>query len=312
MQQFKEDEAEMDEDRFRESAMERSAMDALKQRKREVECAINFRARIAPFVDGSSDEAEFIALCQEEAANITKGMFGDVFCTVIGFVLEVEADDFIGTHKSFMGLEGQAAKIRKRANALNNQMKIVGAGVSAARAGQQAYKEVDKLQKESQARTLSDSESPDQNAERVKEATERIEASLPVFLELAWAINTQDITRTLKAVCRRLFADGAEIIPLEIRVKRAEGLKILGREFSAMGKLAMKTSVKNVDAQEIRTRAEVAAMTTLAKAQGQEVSDEDAEQMIKQSRAMAEEQKKQQAEAHEEQKKQQAETQNAI
>jgi hypothetical protein len=223
-------------------------------------------------------------------------MFGDVFCTAIGFVLEVEADDFLGTHKSFMGVDGQAAKMKKRANAFNNQMKILGAGISAARAGSQAYKEVDKLQKEAQARTL-DSESPDENAERVKEATERIEASLPVFLELAWAVNTQDITRTLKAVCRRLFIDAAEIVPLELRLKRAEGLKILGREFSSMGKLAMKTSFKNVNAQEIRTRAEVAAMTTLAKAQGQEMSDQDAEQMIRQSKAMAEEQKKQEAEA---------------
>jgi hypothetical protein len=296
MQQFKEDEAEFDEDAFREGAMERSAMDAFKQRKREVECAINIRERIARFVDESEDEAEFIALCQAEAADITKGMFGDVFCTAIGFVLEVEADDFLGTHKSFMGVDGQAAKMKKRANAFNNQMKILGAGISAARAGSQAYKEVDKLQKEAQARTL-DSESPGENAERVKEATERIEASLPVFLELAWAVNTQDITRTLKAVCRRLFIDAAEIVPLELRLKRAEGLKILGREFSSMGKLAMKTSFKNVNAQEIRTRAEVAAMTTLAKAQGQEMSDSDAEQMIRQSKAMAEEQKKQEAEA---------------
>jgi curved DNA-binding protein CbpA len=300
MQQFKEDEAEFDEDAFREGAMERSAMDAFKQRKREVECAINIRERIAPFVDGSQDDSEFIALCQAEAAGITKAMFGDIFCTTIGFVLEVEADDFLGTHKSFMGVDGQAAKMKKRANSFNNQMKILGAGISAARAGQQAYKEVDKLQKEAQARTLEkDSEAPGENAEnaeRVKEATERIEASLPVFLELAWAVNTQDITRTLKAVCRRLFIDAAEMVPLDLRLKRAEGLKILGREFSAMGKLASKTSIKNVNAQEIRTRAEVAAMTTLAKAQGQEVSDQDAEQMIRQSRAMAEEQKKQQDE----------------
>jgi hypothetical protein len=298
MQQFKEDEAELDDDAFREGAMERSTMDAFKQRKREVECAINIRKRIAPFVDGEQDESEFIALCQEEAAGITKGMYGDVFCTAIGFVLEVEADDFLGTHKSFLGVDGQAAKMKKRANNFNNQMKILGSGISAARAGQQAYKEVDKLQKEAQARsTLGDSETPGESAERVKEATERIEASLPIFLELAWAINTQDITRTLKAVCRRLFIDAAEIVPLELRLKRAEGLKILGREFSSMGKLAMKTSIKSVNAQEIRTRAEVAAMTTMAKAQGQEVSDQDAEQMIRQSRAMAEEQKKQEAEA---------------
>lgn len=298
MEEFKEDQADSDTDASRENAKERSAGDALKQRKREVECAINIRQRIAPFVDGSQDEAEFIALCQAEAADITKGMFGDVFCSVIGFVLEVEADEFLGTHNSFLGVEGQTARMKKRANSVGNKWKIVSAGISAARAGQKAYSEVDKLQKEAQARdgsTLEGGPSPDENAaERVKEATDRIEESLPVFLDLAWAVNTQDITRTLKGVCRRLFVDAAEIVPLEVRLKRAEGLKILGREFNTMGKLAMKTAVKNIDVQDIRTRAEVAAMTTLAKAQGQEVSDEDAEQMIRQSRAMAEEQKKQQ------------------
>jgi hypothetical protein len=44
-----------------------------------------------------------------------------------------------------------------------------------------------------------------------------------------------------------------------------------------------KTNFKNVNAQELRTRAEVAAMTTMAKAQGQDISDKDAEEMIQQA-----------------------------
>jgi hypothetical protein len=55
-----------------------------------------------------------------------------------------------------------------------------------------------------------------------------------------------------------------------------------------MGKVAEMTSVKTVDAKDIRMRAEVAAMTTLAKAQGQEVNDKDAEEMIRQARQMEE------------------------
>ena len=39
-------------------------------------------------------------------------------------------------------------------------------------------------------------------------------------------------------------------------------------------------------AKEIRQRAEVAALTTMAKAQGQEVSGQDAEQMLRQAREM--------------------------
>jgi hypothetical protein len=210
---------------------------------------------------------------------------------VIGFALEVEATEFIGSHSSFLGVEGQAARLRKRGYSISNQWKLLGAGITAARAGSQAYKEMDKLQKEQQEKSGGDGTSQSATAsatpdhERVKQATETIEQSLPAFLELVWAINTQDITRTLREVCKKVFHDGAESLPLEYRLRRAEGVRLLGREFYSLGKAASRTT-GNVDAQEIRRRAEVAAMTTLAHAQGQEVSKADAEEMIRQARAM--------------------------
>ena len=87
-------------------------------------------------------------------------------------------------------------------------------------------------------------------------------------------------------MCRRVFFDGAEHLPLDVRLKRADAVRILGKEFHQMGKISKATTVKNVDAAEIRKRAEVAAMTTLAKAQGQEMSDKDAEEMIARASAM--------------------------
>jgi len=289
------------------NAAKRSAADALKQREREVGIAIFLREQVSLFANGTQDEAEFVATCQEEAANITKGSFGDVFCTAIGFALEAEADDFIGSHSSFLGVDGHAAKLKKRSYAFNNQMRILGAGIGAAKAGSQAYKEVDRIQKAAKARvkpagieSSRDGEQGESNEveidpEAMKEATERIEASLPAILDLAWAINIQDITRTLEKACHKLFYDAAELLPLETRLKRAHGIKILGREFSSMGKMAASTNLKNVDIKDIRTRAEVAAMTTLAKAQGQEVSQKDAEEIIKQAKLMEEQQRKQQA-----------------
>lgn len=272
----------------------RSAEEAWKQKKRQVDCAVFLRDRIQPYVDGTQGEEEFVALCQEEAATITKGSFGDIFCTTIGFALEVEATEFVGTHTSFLGVEGQAARLRKKGYSISNQWRLLGAGIGAARAGSQAYKEMESLQREQEAAAVSASDGTDADAaatatakqDRVRQATEKIEQSLPAFLELAWAINTQDITRTLKEVCKKLFHDGAEILPLDIRLKRAEAVRLLGREFYTMGKLAKTTNFKNVDAQELRRRAEVAAMTTLAHAQGQEVSATDVEEMIRQARDM--------------------------
>eukprot|EP00980_Cylindrotheca_fusiformis_P025211 scaffold13276_cov79-Cylindrotheca_fusiformis.AAC.2 len=49
-----------------------------------------------------------------------------------------------------------------------------------------------------------------------------------------------------------------------------------------------------VSKEEINPRAEIAAMTTLAKAQGQEISEKDAECMIKQQRMMKKQQQQQQ------------------
>jgi curved DNA-binding protein CbpA len=309
--EFKEGEEEpvFDEEAFRKNAANRTQADILKQLKREVECAMFLREKISPFVDGTQDEAEFVALCQAEAAEITKGSFGDVFCRAIGTAFEMEAEVFIGNHTSFLGMEGQAAKWKKSGYNFNNKMKILGAGIGAARAGHQAYKEVDKLQKDMQAQksmnlesetaeragTQNQQQQQSIDPEKMKAATERIEETLPALLELAWAINVQDITRTLRHVCNKLFHDAAELLPLETRLRRAEGVRILGREFNAMGKLAAKTNVRNVDAQDIRTRAEIAAMTTLAKAQGQEVSEKDAEEMIKQAKQMEEEHRKAQA-----------------
>lgn len=316
-----EDDADMD--MYRKNSAHRSALDVLKQRKREVQIAVFLRDKIQPYVDGSIDDAEFVAVCQEEAATITKGSYGDVFCTAIGYALEVEGADFVGTYTSFMGFEGQSAKMRKRTYGLNNQMKVVSSLVGAARAGRQAYKEVDKLQREAKAKaaqssiesnsagaatTTTDGASSDQNTQdekkeegptmstdSMKAATEEIEKSLPAILELAWAVNVQDITRTLEEVCNKLFHDAAELLPLETRIKRAEAIHILGREFYAVGKIASTTKLTNIDVKDISARAQVAAMTTLAKAQGQDVSEKDAEALIKRAKEMEAEQKKYQS-----------------
>lgn len=275
-------------------ASQRTAQEELRQRRRIVECAMHLRTRIETFVDGSIDVDEFICTCQEEAAIITKGTFGDVFATAIGFALEMEGAEFVGSQTSFLGIESQAAKWKKKSQAWSNQMKIISSGLGAARAGAKAYTEFEQAQKKQQKEhdsleLNSKRNSPDGNGmdeATVEKITQQFEESLPKFLELAWAINVQDITQTLNKVCFKLFRDHAESLSLEMRLRRAEAVRILGREFYAIGVASKKTNFKNVSAQDLRRRAEVAAMTTMAKAQGQDISDKDAEEMIKQAKAM--------------------------
>mmetsp|Transcript_52097 Transcript_52097/g.156329 ORF Transcript_52097/g.156329 Transcript_52097/m.156329 type:complete len:792 (-) Transcript_52097:1935-4310(-) len=286
-----------------------SAEAKLKQRKREVKCALNVRDRIRPYEDGSQDKETFTVAAREEAEKIAGSAFGNVYLVTIGFALQVEAEEFLGFQTSFLGLDGHAARARKKANAVSTNMKIMSSGIKAVRAGQKVYKEVETVQQQAALKKKesggdlsgsnrsavdgASSESAqqsipgmgDMDAEQAALAAQKLEESLPAILELAWAVNQRDITRTLKRVCRKLFTDAA--VSVEDRQKRAEGVLILGREFYAVGRKNGGENLQVSDTGNIKARAEVAVMTTMAKAQGQEVSENDTEELINQAKTMA-------------------------
>lgn len=333
--------------RREERLAETMRQELFKQRRREVTCAINFRDRIQHYVDCSlrgdkEFETEFIALVQGEAADVCKTSFGHVFCTTIGRTLELEATEFLGFSQSVFNVDAHTASLQKSAHAISTSIKVLGAGISAVSAGSKAIKQVENVQKQISEQkhqdylrcsshdpfSGSDGQAPaaerGMDPEQAKKTMEQLEDTLPAFLELAWAINVRDISRTLKQVCFRLFNDSS--VNFETRLKRAEGLQILGREFYAIGKASESTklcslygdadhatdtsSVARTEAvtadvpgrfgrgdnavgknrrekiEEIKLRAEVAAIATLAKAQGQEICEQDAEELIRQQKLM--------------------------
>lgn len=270
--------------------------DELAQRKRQVHCAVNIRKRIQGFVeDDEFDESEFVVAVQAEAAEICNSAFGFVFCTAIGRALELEATEYLGFSEHYFGnWDAHSAAFQKQATNISNNVKVLGAGLSAVRAGSQAMKHVETVQKQQLEKAASagaDGANAASNVDpaQAKEAMEKLEDTLPTILELAWAINVRDITRTLKMVCFKLFNDAS--VEREVRVKRAQAIKIMGREFLAIGKASestreLKDPKSDEEKSKIKHRAEVAAMTTLAKAQGQDITEQEAEFMIKQQRQM--------------------------
>lgn len=290
-------EEQEDMDTFRKSSERRSKYDKLKQEQREVEISLFLKEKIT----SKPDESEWVASLQEEAATITKGAFGDVFCRSIGYALYMEAEEFIASNETNV-VKSTATAFKKRGYQMQNQWKVLGSFTAAASAGTKAYKHVDQLQKKAAAAKLqsevggnrdpsASSDAPESSIdpESVKAATEQIEASLPAFLELAWALNVQDITKTLQGVCRKLFYDEAETLSMTERLDRAQSVLVIGREFYSLGEAAASTNQngKATTAGDIKARAEVAAMTTFAKAQGQEINEKDAEELIKQAKRMS-------------------------
>lgn len=259
---------------------------SMRQSKREVKIAMYLREKIQPVMDGSVGIDDFSAMVQMEAFKIADGSFGTTFLTMIGFQLEVEAEEYLGFKESH--LSGFKAQAKKNAHATQNNLKIAGASIKAANAGRKVYKDVGAAQERGATEGKSTEELEKAQAML---AAQQLEDSLPTFLELAWAINSRDVSRTLKNACKKLFADAG--VDMDQKLKRARAVKIVGEEFLAVGKLvgASKAEDGPGTKEDIKARAEVAVMTTMAKAQGQEVNDEDTELMIKRQREMAAEQK---------------------
>lgn len=269
----------------------------LKQRKREVKVALNLREKIIPFMEAKEEDdiMVFKASIAKEASKIVSTSFGATFLVTIGFALEVEAEEYLGVQTSALGVGAINARWRRTRKTTANNWKIMGAGINAATTGRKAMKEVEAVQKQMEEKkaTKAAGETDDSNHDAIDEAqakmaAQKLEETIPALLELAWAINIRDISRTLKSACKKLFSDAE--VPLEIRIRRAEAVRFLGKEFYTIGKECGGEKYDVKDAKDIKARAEVAVMTTMAKAQGQEVSEDDTEDLIRRAKDMRENQ----------------------
>lgn len=270
--------------------------DELKQRKRQAKCAKNLLERVTPFVDGQVSMEDFVASCQEEALNIAKGAYGELYTITMGWAMLVSAEEFIGFKTSFLGLGGHVARTKQNASGFGANMKLIGAGLKAVGAGSKAMVEAENMQKRAEET------GEELDASAAAEMAEALDDTLPTFLELAWAVNKKDIQSTLKSVCKKLFSDSSGANTKDLRLKRAEAVRVFGREFLTIGKLTQKTkpSSGKMDAEDIKARVEVAARTTMAKAQGQELSEEDHEEMIRLAKQMSMDAKSQTPQGHSE------------
>lgn len=309
----------------------------LKKAKRQVTCAKNLRERVEPYLrainseESNKEEAKkrFREECHEEAMRIAKGAQGDFYLNIIGFSLEVNAEEYLGFEKSFLGLGGHLARTKANASGIGSTLGLLGAGIKAASAGVRTMHQAESIQKGIEERTLaangeasataagSDENSnssaggEDSAAGKMKKVTELSEEeqmklamemqdamddSLPTFLEFALAINKRDIQTTLRDVCKKLFDDAS--VPKESRFLRARAIQILGSEFRNVAAMEVNpNSNSKMNADDIKLQLNVAAMATMAKAQGQEMSQDDQEEMMKQAkeaRLMEQQQQQQQ------------------
>jgi curved DNA-binding protein CbpA len=297
----------------------------LKKAKRQVTCAKNLRERVQPYLkaintEGSEKEEvkrRFREECHEEALKIAQGAQGDFYLKIIGFALEINAEEYLGFEQSFLGLGGHLARTKANASGFGSTLGLLGAGIKAASAGVRTMQQAESIQKDIEGRTmgasLDDGEasataaasgsagekkgvtelSEEEQMKLAMEMQDAMDDSLPTFLEFALAINKRDIQTTLKDVCKKLFDDAS--VPKESRFLRAEAVQILGSEFRNVGAtVADANGESKMNAEDIKLQMNVAAMATVAKAQGQELSEADQQELMKQAKAQLMEQQQQQ------------------
>lgn len=266
----------------------------LKQKKRYVKCARYLRERVKLY---AKDPVAFTLGCGEEAEKIAAGAYGDLYCRTIGFAFQVAAEEYLGFEKTLFGLGGHVARTKKNASGFASGMSLLGAGIKAAGAGVKVMKEAEEMQKTADR----GQEVGEQEAQQMAVA---LEGSVPAFLAFAWAVNKRDIQSTLRACCKKVFDDAS--VPKDERIKRAEAVRILGKEFQMVGKKQQMTQKSEFSSDDAVARLAVASKTAMAKAQGQEVTEEDQEQMLKQAKMEME------ASASEKQAGRQANSSNSV
>ena len=270
-----------------------------KKSKRQVQCAKNLRNRVVAFENIDFENAHsktlspearqaiqtqiaaFVMTAHEEAVQIAQGAQGAVYLKTIGFSLEKAAEEYLGFETSFLGVGGHWARTHQNFAAIGGNLSLIGAGIKAATAGAKAMQQAEELQKKAGEGGPDDKAVEFDEQQAAMEMQETIDQSLPAFLEFAWSVNKRDIQSTLKSVCKKLFRDAS--VPKNIRIRRAEGVRLLGKEFRLVGQAAAKLSSK-MSADDIKAQLSVAAMATMAQAQGQEMTREDQEAMMQQAR----------------------------
>jgi hypothetical protein len=99
-----------------------------KQRRREVQCAVNLRDLLAPY--NADDDSAFEALMRQHAAGLVTTPFGEELLHVIGYVYKLAGEKHLG-RQEHLGFHGHLLSMQQKGHILGNQANLVGSGVRA-------------------------------------------------------------------------------------------------------------------------------------------------------------------------------------
>jgi X-domain of DnaJ-containing len=180
-----------------------------RQRKREVTCAVNLAKLLDNYLNDSSEEfVAFKTTIKAEAKDLTETAFGGTLIGVLAYIYNEQACSYLG-FKSSVGDGMGLGNISSSAHTIGNKFRLVSSAVKTYTA---ARKEGAKRQQSGAGAEAS--LSPE---------------SFDSMLETLWNYTVVDVESTLREVCFKLLKDSS--VPIETRVKRAQGLLLISQIF---------------------------------------------------------------------------------
>ncbi|KAI8907144.1 X-domain of DnaJ-containing-domain-containing protein [Gorgonomyces haynaldii] len=188
-----------------------------KQTKRQVKCALHLAKLLDNYLnDTSENHHAFEISIKSEAKELSETAFGGTLIGVVGYVYQEQAELFLGFTKSVtagLGLNN----ISKSAHVFANQYKVLSSAVKMYNVARKEEANIKKMQETGNPGEMSAS-------------------SVDTLMETLWNFTVLDVENTLRQVCIKVLKDSS--IPYETRVKRAEGLYVIGQIFQESQKSA--------------------------------------------------------------------------
>jgi curved DNA-binding protein CbpA len=212
----------------REGALPDPKLAAFRQRRREVQCAVNLAAKLDSFLEDNEDS--FRETARREGSELADNRFGATLLVIIGSIYSSKADARLSIFGSIS--DGFSCWGRTLEDAVHITSTGSGLLVNASR-----------LYSSQQKATLAEKANPDKKPkapnmlgisidnETVFESLQSVSASIVTLL---WHLTHIDVKNTLTKVIKKVLDD--QTIPIEKLAMRAKALYILGVELEACGR----------------------------------------------------------------------------
>mmetsp|Transcript_22556 Transcript_22556/g.45386 ORF Transcript_22556/g.45386 Transcript_22556/m.45386 type:complete len:612 (+) Transcript_22556:55-1890(+) len=225
-----------------------------RQKKREVQCAVNLTHKLQPFIDLNENEQAFKDTLTEELKELSGSPFGSTLVGTIGLAYYEAASAELSTMDSVsvsfaqasrgistglsIGYEGvQAAMVANEVNKAQKLKKLKeeqkARKEDVATAGADVPKKSDAKDNAKTPSAAEGAEKGNMTPEEEAELRQKVERLSGHMFAVMWYFTEMDIRSTLANVCFKALHDHS--VSAEILLKRAKALKILGECFIAKG-----------------------------------------------------------------------------